>query len=140
MISHEFCPTNHQLEVHFYTNAITFHINLEMIYVFIKRMILFFLTKFWSNSNKKLSKNGQVICGHSFLHELVYLALFSLQLADTINNFEVISAPKEEEYKKRFVKCFLNLIYFRHLEILHSSSFFTVFNFLVNYWTIFSWP
>ena len=31
-----FVLLNHQLEVRFYTYAITFHINLEMIYVFIK--------------------------------------------------------------------------------------------------------
>ena len=48
---------------------------------------------------------------------LLYLAFFSLQLADTINNFKVILAVREKEYKKQFVKCFLNVIYFRHLEI-----------------------
>ena len=62
---------------------------------------------------------------------LLYLAFFSLQLADTINNFKVILAVREKEYKKQFVKCFLNVIYFRHLEIS---------DFLVKYWTIFSWP
>ena len=76
--------------------------------------------------------------GHYFLHELVYLAFFSLQLANTINNFELILAAREKEYKRWFVKCFLNVIYFRDLEILHCSSFFTVSNFLFNHWTIFS--
>ena len=56
---------------------------------------------------------------------------FFLQLADTISNFEVILAAREHEYKKRFVKSFLNVIYFRHLEILCFSSFFTVSNFLM---------
>ena len=51
-------------------------------------------------------KCGQVISGHYFLHELFYLAFFSLRLADTINNFEVILAAREEKYKKRFAKCF----------------------------------
>ena len=54
---------------------------------------------------------------------LLYLAFFSLQLADTINNFEVILAAREKEYKMKFVKSFLNVIYFRHLEILHSNFF-----------------
>ena len=44
--------------------------------------------------------------GHYFLHKLVYLAFFFLQLADAINNFEVIFRVIEKEYKKRFVKCF----------------------------------
>ena len=57
---------------------------------------------------------------------LLYLAIFSLQLVDTINNFEVILAAREEEYKKRFVKCFLN-IYFRRLEIL--CSIFSFYRF-----------
>ena len=64
-------------------------------------------------------------------------SLFSLQLADTINNFEVILAAREEKYKKQFVKCYLNVICFRHLEILH-CNFLTVSNFLVKHWTIFS--
>ena len=64
-------------------------------------------------------------------------SLFSLQLADTINNFEVILAAREEKYKKQFVKCYLNVICFRHLEILH-CNFFTVSNFLVKHWTIVS--
>ena len=94
------------------------------------------------NSGQTFIKNflisGQVISGHYFLHELAYLAFFfSLQLTDTINNFEVILAARKEEYKKQFVKCFLNVIYFRYLEILHSSSFLNVSNFLVNHWTIF---
>ena len=54
---------------------------------------------------------------------------FSLQLADTITNFEAILAAREEEYKKRFVKCFLNVIYFRHLKNIYSSCVFTVSNF-----------
>ena len=58
---------------------------------------------------------------HYFLHELVYLA-FSLQLADAMNNFEVILTARGEKYKKRFVKRFLNVI-FKCCEILHSSSF-----------------
>ena len=84
--------------------------------------------------------------GHYFLHQRTLfsaLTFFSLQLADTIINFELILVSREEEYKKRFVKCFLNVcqmsfIYFRHLEILHCSPFFTVSNFLANHWTIFS--
>ena len=39
--------------------------------------------------------------GHYFLRELVYLAFFSLQLTDTLNNFEVILEARKEEYKKR---------------------------------------
>ena len=100
------------------------------------------------NSGQTLIKNFlkrvQVISGYSCLVETIFCAncsiqpFFFLQLADTINNFEVILVAREEEYKKRFVKCFLNVIYFRHLEFLHCSSFFTVSNFLVNHWTIFS--
>ena len=52
---------------------------------------------------------------------------------DTVKNFELIVAAREEEYQT-----FLNVIYSRHLEILNSSSFFTVSNFLVNHGTIFS--
>ena len=59
------------------------------------------------------------------MHELVYLAFFSLQLADTMKNFELILAAREEEYKKRFLKCFLNGISFWHLAILNCSSFFS---------------
>ena len=44
---------------------------------------------------------------HYFLHKRVYLAFFSLQLADTTNNFELILAARKEEYKKRLVKCYL---------------------------------
>ena len=40
-----------------------------------------------------------------------------------MNNFEVILTARGEKYQKRFVKRFLNVIYFKHLEILHSSSF-----------------
>ena len=40
-----------------------------------------------------------------------------------MNNSKVILAARKEEFKKRFVKYFLNVIYFMHLEILHSSSF-----------------
>ena len=57
-----------------------------------------------------------------FLHEQAYLAFFLLQLADIINNFEVILAAREEKCKKRFVKCFRDVIYFRHLDILQSLS------------------
>ena len=78
--------------------------------------------------------------GHYFLNEQVYLAFFSLQSANTINNFELILATREKEYKKWFAKGFLTVIYFRELEILHCSFFFTVSNFLFNHWTIFSWP
>ena len=69
--------------------------------------------------------------GHYFLHELS----ISFQLTETTQNFDVILATREEWYKKRFVKCFSNVICFRHLEILHSSSFwpFLIFR------TIFSW-
>ena len=54
---------------------------------------------------------------------LLYLAFFSLQLGDTINNFEVILAAGKKEYKKQFAKCFLNVIYFRYLNILHRNFF-----------------
>ena len=64
-------------------------------------------------------------------------SLFFLQLADAVNNFEVILAAREEDYKKWFVKCFLNVSYFRNFETLHCSSFFTVSNALVNHWTPF---
>ena len=72
------------------------------------------------------------------MHELVYLAFFSLQLTNTINNFELILAAREKEHKRWFVKCFYNVIYFGDLEILHCRSFFTISNFLFNHWTIFS--
>ena len=45
-------------------------------------------------------KSGQVISGHYFLHELVYLAFFSLQLMNTLNNFELILEAREKEYKR----------------------------------------
>ena len=61
--------------------------------------------------------------GHYFQHKLVYLAFSSLQLADTINNFEVILTVREGEYKKKLVKCFFNVSYIRYLEILYCSSF-----------------
>ena len=77
--------------------------------------------------------------GHYSLHELVYLNFFSIQLANTINNFEEILVSREEKYKKRLVKCFLNVIYFSHLEILLFSPYFTVSNYLVKHWTSFSW-
>ena len=48
---------------------------------------------------------------------------FALQLADTVNNLEVILTAREKENKKRFLKCFLNVVYFRHLEISHCSFF-----------------
>ena len=55
---------------------------------------------------------------HYFLHELIYLAFFfTLQLANTINYFELILAASNKEYKRWFVKCFLNNICFRDLEI-----------------------
>ena len=38
--------------------------------------------------------------GHYFLRKLVNFSLFSLQLVHTVNNFEVILAAREEEYKK----------------------------------------
>ena len=80
---------------------------------------------------KNFLKSKQVISGHSVQRTLFSAPadtifctnFFSLQLADTINNFELILVFREEEYKKRFVKCFLNDIYFRHLEILHCSPF-----------------
>ena len=50
--------------------------------------------------------------GHYFLHELVYLAFFSLQLANAINNFELILAAREKEYKRWFVKCFFKCYLF----------------------------
>ena len=57
---------------------------------------------------------------HYFLQKRVYLAFFSLQLADTTNNFELILAARKEEYKSGLS----NVIYFRHLEILHCGSVF----------------
>ena len=56
------------------------------------------------------------------MHELVYLAFFSLQLTNIINNFELILAAREKKHKRWFVKCFYNVIYFGGLEILHCSS------------------
>ena len=67
---------------------------------------------------KNFLKSGQVISRNYFQYKLVYLAFFFLQLGDTVNKFEVILAAREEEYKKRFVKCFLNVIYFRCIYIL----------------------
>ena len=76
----------------------------------------------------------------------LYLTFFSLQLADTINNFEVILAAREKEYKMKFVKCFLNVIYFRHSEILHCNFFSpflsfqsTIGNLFLSVKTIFNW-
>ena len=53
---------------------------------------------------------------------------------------------REEKYKKTVSQMFLNAIYFRHLEILHRSSFFTgsVFsqplgNLFLTVKTIFNW-
>ena len=80
--------------------------------------------KFCSNSYKNFLKSEQVISGHSG----GLFSFTSLQITDTINNLEVILAAREEEHKKQFVKCYLFQI------------FFTVSNFLVNYWKIFSWP
>ena len=109
-------------------------------------MLLFSPAKFWSESHKKLSKkwtsNKRRLC----LLDIIFCTnwsiypFFSLQLAYTINNFESILAAREKEYKRWFVKCFLNIIYFRGLEILHCSSFFTISNFSFNNWTIVSWP
>ena len=47
---------------------------------------------------KNFVKSGLVISGHYFLHELVYLAFFSVQLSNFINNFELILAAREKEY------------------------------------------
>ena len=69
---------------------------------------------------------------------MVYLTFFSLQLAETMNKFEVVLAAREEKYKKWFAKCFLNAIYLKHLEILHCSSFFILSKFLFNNYKIFS--
>ena len=69
---------------------------------------------------------------------MVYLAFFSFQLADTVNNFKVILAAREKEIKNGLSNVFLNTIYFRHVEHLHRSYFLTVSYFLVNHWTIFS--
>ena len=88
------------------------------------------------NSGQTLTKNllisGQIISGHSVQQSLfssrtgLFNLFFSPQLADTINSFEVTLAAREDECKKQFVKCFLNANDFRHIEILLSSSFFTV--------------
>ena len=55
--------------------------------------------------------------GHYFLYEMVYLVPPPLQLTNIINNFEfeLILAARENEYKRWFVKCFLNAIYFGDL-------------------------
>ena len=61
------------------------------------------------------------------------MAFFSLQLADS---------PKFLEIRiEKMIKLngFLS-IYFKHLETLHSSSFFTASVFLINQFASFSWP
>ena len=70
----------------------------------------------WQNPGqtliKNFLKNGQEISGHSVYWTLFFAQtslcslFFFLQLADSINNFEVIFRVIEKEYKKRFVKCF----------------------------------
>ena len=55
---------------------------------------------------KNFLKSGQVISGHSvwrafFSARIGLFSLFSLQLKDTLNNFEVILEARKEEYKKR---------------------------------------
>ena len=55
---------------------------------------------------KNFLKSGQVISGHSvwrafFSARIGLFSLFSLQLKDTLNNFEVILEAIKEEYKKR---------------------------------------
>ena len=78
---------------------------------------------------KDFVKSGKVISENTTQRTLfsvrtgLFSLFFFLQLADTINIFEVILAAREVEYKKRFVKCFLNVIYFGYLETLHCSSF-----------------
>ena len=71
-----------------------------------------------SNSGESLIKN---------------LAFFSLQLADSPKFLETTI----EKITK--LNGFLS-IYFKHLETLHSSSFFTASIFLINQFTSFSWP
>ena len=70
---------------------------------------------------------------HFFMYELIWLAIF-FQFGHTINNSEVILAVREEKIEKTVCQMFFffNVIYFGHLEILHSNFFFTVSNFLVN--------
>ena len=51
--------------------------------------------KFWWNAHEELSKK-QTLCLANIIFCTNYLAFFSLQLADTINNFEVILAAREE--------------------------------------------
>ena len=68
---------------------------------------------------------------------LLYLAFFSVQLANTITNFEAILTVREKEYKKQFVKCFLNVIY-SDIKKFYIVTFFTISNILVNHWTTFS--
>ena len=79
----------------------------------------YFLRRNSGQTHKNFLKNRQVISGHSVQRALFsartgLFTFFFLQLADTINNFEVILAAREEEYKKRFAECFLNVIYYRH--------------------------
>ena len=69
----------------------------------------------------------------------MYLAFFSVQLANTINNFEAILTSREKEYKKQFVKYFLNVIY-SDIKKFYIVTFFTISNILGNHWTTFSWP
>ena len=68
---------------------------------------------------------------------LLYLAFFSVQLANTINNFEAILTAREKEYEKQFVKCFLNVLY-SDIKKFYIVTFFTISKILVNHWTTFS--
>ena len=62
-------------------------------------------TSIYRNLSKNL-KSVQVINGYYFLHELFYLAFFSLQLADI---FKVTAREKEtqEQVSEMFFKCYL---------------------------------
>ena len=75
---------------------------------------------------KKLSKKRT---GNYFLYEIVNLAFF----------FSPISWQLETRIEKiTKLDCFLSIC-FKHLETLHSSSFFTASVFLTNQFTSFSW-
>ena len=64
---------------------------------------------------------------------MVNLAFFSLQLADSPNILET------RIEKIINLNGFLS-IFFKHLETLYSSSFFTASTFFINQFPSFSWP
>ena len=60
---------------------------------------------------------------------LLYLAFFFSQISGQYKQFWSIVAVREKEYKKQLVNCFLNVICFKHLEIIHCNFFLLFLSF-----------